>query len=134
MILMACVDDGMGMIFNHRRQSSDSVLRLRMLSVTAGHKFWMNEYTASQFDSADSINVSEDPLGSAGEDDFCFVENVDPTAHADKILRIYLYRWNRAYPSDFKFMLDLSGYQLESSVDFAGNSHEKITEEVYIKK
>lgn len=134
MILFACVDDGMGMMFNHRRQSSDRILRIRMLSIAAGHKFWMNQYTASQFDADDNVSVSENPLEEAGSGDFCFVENIHAADAAGRIEKIYLYRWNRAYPSDFKFDIDLSEYTLQSTVDFAGSSHEKITEEVYVRK
>ena len=134
MIIFACVDDGMGMMFNRRRQSSDRILRLRIRSIAAGHALWMNSYSAEMFDGADSIKVSENPLDDAVEHDFCFVENEDLTAHADKINIIYLYRWNRAYPSDFRFEIDLSEYDLKSTSDFAGSSHEKITEDIYIRK
>ena len=50
MILIACVDDRGGIAFNHRRQSSDSVVRNRILELTAGSRLWMNEYSAKQFD------------------------------------------------------------------------------------
>lgn len=42
MILIACVDDRAGIAFNHRRQSSDSVVRDRILELTAGSRLWMN--------------------------------------------------------------------------------------------
>ena len=44
MIVIACVDDKMGMLFNHRRQSQDSVLRKRILQITAGKILWMSRY------------------------------------------------------------------------------------------
>lgn len=34
MILIACVDDHGGLAFNHRRQSSDSVVRGRILELS----------------------------------------------------------------------------------------------------
>ena len=33
MILIACVDDNLGMLFNNRRQSMDRVLRARLLKL-----------------------------------------------------------------------------------------------------
>ncbi len=33
--------------------------------------------------------------------DFCFIENVAPSAYEDKIEKIILYRWNRTYPGIF---------------------------------
>jgi dihydrofolate reductase len=48
---------------------------------------------------------------------------------------VYLYKWNRKYPSDVKFPKDmLNDFKLEGSTDFEGNSHEKITEERYVRK
>ncbi len=44
-----------------------------------------------------------------------------------------LYRWNRSYPADVRFTLALSAFRLTERTDFAGFSHPKITEEIYIK-
>ena len=52
MIVIVALDDRGGMMFNHRRQSQDKVLRERVLKVTAGKKLWMNHYTEKQFPSA----------------------------------------------------------------------------------
>ena len=45
MILIVCVDDHNGMMFNHRRQSQDRVLRADILELTDGKKLWMNAYS-----------------------------------------------------------------------------------------
>ncbi|MFR4122966.1 MAG: hypothetical protein ACLT0W_12285 [Clostridium sp.] len=42
-----------------------------------------------------------------------------------------LYKWNRVYPADQYFAMDLSGWKLVETVEFPGSSHEKITEERY---
>jgi len=48
---------------------------------------------------------------------------------------IYLYKWNRKYPSDVKFPKDmLKNFDMDGAADFEGNSHEKITEERYVRK
>jgi hypothetical protein len=50
-----------------------------------------------------------------------------------KIEKIIVFWWNRHYPSDRKFDLDLSKWNKVSEEEFAGYSHEKITKEVYEK-
>ena len=55
MIIISCVDDDMGMMFNHRRQSQDRVLRERVLEATKGKKLWMNHYSAKQFSEIKTI-------------------------------------------------------------------------------
>ena len=84
MIIMVCVDDNNGMMFNKRRQSQDRVLRQRMLEL-AGEK------------------------------------------------KLILFHWNRVYPADLHSTLDLSGWNLTETEEFAGNSHEKITQERYVR-
>ena len=50
MILIVCVDDGMGMMFNKRRQSKDALVRTDMLAmVTLNKKLFVTPYTAKQF-------------------------------------------------------------------------------------
>ncbi len=71
----------------------------------------------------------------AGRDDFCFVEDSEIVSYEDIVDEVYLYKWNRKYPSDVKFPKDmLNEFKLEGSTDFEGNSHEKITEERYVRK
>ncbi len=133
MIVITCVDDDFGMLFNNRRQSKDSLLRKRILEKTAGHKLWMNDYSAKQFkeDTAPQINVDNDFLLNAAAGDYCFVETQQLRACEKSIEKLILYRWNRKYPSDLKFDLDLSNWRLIETTDFPGNSHETITEEIY---
>lgn len=133
MKVIVCVDDGMGMLFNRRRQSQDSVLRERVLKLTDGKRLWMNHYSAKQFDlaAAPQINVDDSFLTEALVDDYAFVETESLAHYAQWIEEITLYRWNRKYPSDLKFDLDLTTWKLIKTNEFAGHSHEKITEEVY---
>ena len=135
MIIMICLDDRGGMLFNKRRQSQDVLLRQQILTETAGGRLWMNSYSAKQFaeESAANIVVDEAFMDKARPGDFCFIENVAPSAYEDKIEKIILYRWNRTYPGDLYFDIPLEehGWKLIETVDFAGRSHEKITKEVY---
>lgn len=134
MKIIVCVDKKNGMLFNSRRQSQDSLLRKRIIELSKDTKLFMNNYSAKQFDYLDLIQVSENFLNEAAEDDYCFIENCE--IPKEGINEIIIYKWNRTYPADFFFDFDfkINGFKKISSTDFAGNSHEKITEEIYIKK
>ena len=135
MILIAALDDKNGMMFNHRRQSQDSQLRAHILKQTEDSALWMNAYSAKQFGACAEhppVHVSESFLTEAGGA-YCFVENVDIAPYMDRVEKIIIYRWNRVYPRDQVFPVDFSQWKRTSSTDFAGSSHEKITEEVYEK-
>lgn len=141
MIVMAVVDDNNGMMFHGRRQSKDRVLRERMLALAEGEKLWMNAYSCQQFSDGDAVKacekicVDEEFLKKAGQGDYCFAENVSIASQEDSIEKIILFRWNRKYPSDFKLDIDLDSslWKLEEVREFSGSSHERITEEVYIR-
>ena len=136
MIVIVAVDDRGGMMFNHRRQSQDRILRERVLALSADSKLWMNHYSEKQFDNAadyPQINVSDDFLSEAGPGEYCFVETEPVAPYLKWIEGLIIYRWNRRYPGDQKFDLLLDGWCLKSTTDFPGSSHEKLTEEVYGK-
>lgn len=108
MILIACVDDNLGMLFNNRRQSMDRVLRSRLLERCKGCNLWMNAYSRGQFDeTAEGITVDEDFMAKAGSDDYCFAENISVKPYEKEVQKIILYRWNRVYPADLYFDIDL---------------------------
>ena len=137
MILIACVDDKLGTLFNHRRQSQDRILRERILQLTDGKTLWMNEYSRKQFGDAalPQIRVSETFLQEAGKGDYCFLETVDPAPYEADLEQIILYCWNRVYPADVRFSIPLQahGWKIVKTTDFPGSSHDNITEEVYTK-
>jgi len=132
MNLIVCLDDRNGMRFNCRRQSKDKAVCADILEMTAGSKLWMNGYSASQF-FPEQIIADEAFLEKAGEQDYCFVENADISAYADKVSRVIIYRWNREYPADVRFPVELFAHRwrIVSREDFPGNSHQCITREVY---
>ena len=133
MILIVCVDDTGGLGFNRRRQSQDRALRARMLEKWG--RLWMNAYSAGQFAKEDPVTADEGFLEMAGPGDACFAEGPAAAEALDRAEKLVLYRWNRKYPADCHFPLDLEarGWRLEETEDFAGSSHEKITEEVYVR-
>ena len=137
MKVIVCVDDRLGMTFNRRRQSRDRILCEDVISdLPEGQGLYVSEYSRILFDFAeDRLICCEDFLDSAGEGDVCFVENRALTPYVSKIRSLVIYRWNRHYPSDTAFDIDLceDGFKLISTSEFAGSSHEKITKETYIR-
>ena len=121
------------MLFNHRRQSQDRVLRQDLLRETVGGVLRMNAYSLRQFkEPPPNIQASEDFLEQAGPGEFCFVEDRDLLPWADRLEGLILYRWNRRYPADLYFTIPLEGWTLERREEFPGSSHETITKEVYV--
>lgn len=134
MIIIVCIDDNYGMMFNHRRQSQDKELRKTILQEAKGKKLWMNSYSAKQFEeNCSEISVDEKFLQKAETEDYCFVEDIDIEPYIDYIDELILVRWNRVYPADTYLKIDLNEWFLKNKEEFKGNSHEKITLEDYIK-
>lgn len=129
MTLVACVDDKLGLQFNHRRQSQDRVLREKLLSMVDSRLF-MNPYSGKMFGVHEKIVISEDYLSNVGTDDWAFVEDDAYVLYADKIEKIVLFRWNRDYPRDLCFTFP-GQWKLTHQEDFSGSSHENITMEMY---
>lgn len=130
MTIIACVDDKYGMMFNGRRQSMDRAVRERMLELTRDKLLWMSPYSAGQFDPLPAqVRIHDDFLENGR---VCFVEDRDPGPWIPHCSRIILYRWNRVYPADRYFPIQLLKlWRMTDSREFAGHSHERITEEIY---
>ena len=64
-----------------------------------------------------------------------FVEDRHPGDWVQQADKVVIYRWNRHYPADRWFDIDLNtmGFRLEETLEFAGTSHRVITREVYVK-
>ena len=138
MILIACVDDNLGMIFNSRRQSRDRILRERILKITAGSVLWMSPYTAELFEKSGvgtKIQVDAQYLKKAGSGDYCLAEKDSVRPYEGKCEKILLFHWNRRYPADLYFDIPLKehGWKVVKTEEFPGSSHDKITEEDYEK-
>ena len=133
MKIIVCLDDNKGMLFNKRRQSQDNILREDIINNLNGSRLLMNEYSYNQFKDTqqDHIIVDETFLSTAVEDDYCFAENLKLSPYEEKISELIIYHWNRNYPADTYFDIDLSQWKLITTTEFAGSSHEKITKEIY---
>ena len=136
MNLIVCLDDRNGMSFAGKRQSMDCVLREKVLQLTECSVLWMNAYSANQFSqTVGNIRVAEDFLQKAGNGEYCFAENADIALYADKVETLILYRWNRRYPFDTALPSVFTGEQWKKVdyLNFAGHSHDTITQEVYVR-
>jgi len=114
MKLIVCLDEAQGMAFNNRRQSRDKEVIKKINEIVGETPLYINEYSRDLF--ADGI------IGAG--DGFYFAEVDLPKSTPDEI---YAFYWNRLYPSDLKFCIDLSLYDMTDTCEFAGLSHEKIT-------
>ena len=78
MKIIICLDNENGMMFHGRRLSQDRLLRKDILKELGNGKLWMNEYSAKMFadDQNENIMVSEEFSSQAGNQEFCFVDNV----------------------------------------------------------
>lgn len=136
MTLYFCLDEKNGMLFNRRRQSRDEAVMADIQSrLGAGELL---------------IDPISQKLAAKAEIPYCFAlpeltENL-PGAHFFVEERVpgdwvglascvVVYRWNRHYPADQFFDIDLTalGFSLSETMDFPGKSHETITREVYVK-
>lgn len=133
MYYIFCIDERGGRLFLRRRQSQDRALRERVLALTAGHTLWMSTYSARQFTEGGAFITDDNYLQNASENDFCFVEDKDFDLSLCE--GVILYNWNRRYPTDVTWDVDLAsaGFRLTAQNDFAGYSHERITESIYTK-
>lgn len=135
MVLCACVDDNNGMLFNHRRQSSDRVVVEKIIGISEGKRLWMDPYSAFLFPDTASICKDNDFLLKASKGDICFVEIHDISQCIDRAEKVYLFQWNRRYPADLYFPISAieHGWKLIETSDFVGHSHKQITMKVYAR-
>ena len=113
MIAIVCIDDNGGMMFNNRRQSRDSILIEKIMEIAKNSKLWVNKYSYSLFEEKhmSNINVDESFILEAANGEYCFVENVSLEGYEKWIEKLIVFKWNRVYPKDFEFELDLSKWK-----------------------
>ena len=132
MILISCVENALGLRFNHRRCSRDRAACGRMLQ-RAGNELWLAEGSVGLFrEFPEAVLHTVSGLSQVPEGAFCFWEAPAPEAEPEKLL---LYLWNRDYPSDeaFVFPGGEAGWHLTEETDIEGFSHPQITERLYEK-
>lgn len=136
MVVIVCIDDNNGMVFNHRRQSQDRLLLEDMLEYCKKSRLYVNEYSYKLFSSFNTENIVVDPkfLENAGAGEYCFVEDQTLLSFENRIEKLIIYKWNRRYPADLYLDITLGdSWRMIETKEFKGSSHEKITKEIYIK-
>lgn len=136
MTVFVCIDDRGGMLFNKRRQSRDSRVIEDVIRTAEDGVLYISDFSEMLFEESEASVISvPDPLESAGEGGFVFIENRHLKEHIKKIDRLIIYKWNRKYPSDFTLDIDpiADGFKKKSTREFGGTSHDKITREDYVK-
>lgn len=134
MKLIVCLSDDSGMMFNHRRQSRDRVLVADMVEHTKDATLWISPYSAPLFvEDCPHLQVASDPTKTAGENDYCFVEDTPLPPNLEDVNELLIYRWNRLYPSDVFFTCNTSTFSLAETHEFVGSSHDNITKEIWKK-
>lgn len=133
MKVIACCENSNGMLFNDRRVSKDRAVLERIVKLTKASKLWMDNYSYSLFKELDAsnINLTENVLSEAADGEYCFVEKQVLVPYEKYISEIIIFRWDRNYPFDKELDVDLSRWKLKHTEEFGGNSHDKITMEVY---
>lgn len=138
MIVFVAVDNNNGLMFNARRQSQDRILRKNILEDCENCRLWMNSYSGALFDDSGNVDliIDDDFLEKAKDEDMCYVETDDLHGYEEQISKIIMYRWNRDYPADLYFKIDLmnGNWDMISTCDFEGSSHKVITKEVWVKR
>ena len=82
--------------------------------------------------------LSNIPLRAAIDGEFCFAEDIPSSEivyamQHHGIEAVWLYRWNRSYPGDNFFPLDMTAppWKKVSETELKGHSHPSILEEIY---
>lgn len=134
--VVLCLDNKNGMTFFGKRQSRDKNLISELVSSNHRRKIYSENYSSILFDGYEGVNFSDNPLEICEDGGTCFIEKSDVTPYLDDIDIFIIYKWNKSYPADKFFTVNLrqQGYTLLGKVDIVGNSHDKITKETYKKK
>ena len=130
------LDDKEGMMIFGKRQSRDRVMIADFVSSMGDKPIYIAPFSKLIFEPHESVNIVENPFIESVDGSACFIESFALSPYIDMIETLVIYRWNKLYPSDTRFDIDVekSGFKLESSYDFEGSSHDKITKETYKRK
>lgn len=134
MTVIVCVDNEGGMMFNNRRQSRDREVIKDIMNNLNG-KLWIRDYSEELFvDYLDRVIIDNDLLDDIDGEQYCFIEDITLEGYVDRIDSVIMYNWNKRYPKDMWFEVDMSNFEHTASVDIEGYSHEEITKDIYIRK
>lgn len=132
MKLVICLDDKKGMLFNNRRQSRDKLVLEDVFRLC--EKVYITPFSQKLFaEYTDKVVVTED-VKSLDDNSFFFAEDYDINSLENGLSQIIVYNWNRVYPADVCCTIDFNSFTLVEETEFAGNSHDKITRQIFVKR
>lgn len=135
MTIYLCLDDRNGMLFNKRRQSRDGAVLEDIRSGIPG-ELTITPFSEKLIGNAQIPYVlAPETLTELEENAHFFAEAPVAAELVERACGVVIYRWNRHYPADTHWEMDLAeyGFSLQQTSEFPGTSHEKITKEVYAK-
>ena len=124
MKLITIVDNNNGLSFLNKRLSRDKIL----------YKYIDNLFTkfTVQENKLSNKHVPTFKNSTNEQTDILFVETgVNDIFNKYSVDELYLFNWNRDYPSTEKLDINLSDFKIKYIDEFKGSSHEKITLTVY---
>lgn len=133
MVLIACVDDNNGLLFNNRRLSSD-INVVKDISLKYD-KIICSDYSYDLLkrEKFSILNNNDDLVKKTNVEGIYFIEDVIPE-NLELFNKIILYCWNRNYPSDLKLNINFDLFELQETINIDGNSHDIITKTIYKRK
>jgi hypothetical protein len=130
MKLIMCVSRNGGIAFNNRRQSRDEQVCKDMIMLSNG-KLFVEEYSSGLFEGVADVRICDDSKKSG--DQYYFAERKMPDMDEQSVSEVVLYHWNRDYPADHFFDMDLGKFHLQETMEFEGKSHECIRREIWTR-
>ena len=128
------LDDRNATRFHNKRQSRDAVVAKHIADTYKSVPIYIQKKSISFFDDLEDQPdfIIFDSITEVPKDAVVFME--EPVHSIDLFLwteNIHVFRWNRIYPSLITDRIDLTNFHKSVIQEFAGSSHEKITEEIY---
>lgn len=137
MKLIVCLDTRNGWIFNKRRLSKDGKVTERILEISKEKILNLSKYSYQLFNSPNydlsknDFNIITFPIHYYTQNELYFIEEY-PDIEVNFFDEIIIFRWDKTYPYDVRFPIDIvrsNLWNLKTSNTFSGTSHGIIIEE-----
>ena len=127
------------MMFNNRRQTKDRIVIQKIKDITKNNFLHLSKYSRHLFQGDDNLiefgtRWYYGKIIKGEENDYFFIEDSRPKDYECIIHRIILFCWNKTYPADSFFDIDLNNYEQKEEIEFEGYSHEKISMKIYDRR
>lgn len=127
------LDTNNGLLFNKRRLSQDKVVTADIISQASGTNLYVTPYSYKLFPEGTPCTPLNNPYTLADKQAVIFAEDINPVKYIDIIDTFVVYLWNKEYPSDVRFNVNLQelGFRVTNRVDFSSNTHPNITRLIF---